>query len=140
MEFSKESIQKLNGLSMAVLNTPAKDLTKGQLELLLGMDIMSLPIELSVSTTDTRKTEVQYCTNTYNGSMKLDLSGMKKLITEEVLNIKDVNEALTRYLELKNTYLQFVKFKYASTEASLREMSREAQMKDKIVGVGRHGD
>lgn len=138
MEFSAESLQKLNGLAMAVLNKPIKELNASQIEQLLAFDMMSLPSEITVSTNDTRRTEQQYCTNSYGGTSKIVFSELKELIKREVLELKDPNQMLDKYLELKSSFMQFVKFKYASTEAMLREMSRDAQLKDKIVGVGRH--
>lgn len=137
MDFNAESIQKLNGLANAVMGKPAKELTQAQLQILLAMDMMSLPSEITVSTNDTRKTEVQFCTNSYGGTTKITLGDMKELIKREVLEIKDPNEMLTKYLEMKGMFIQFLKAKYASMEATLRDMSREAQLKDKIVGVGR---
>lgn len=138
MDFNAESIQKLNGLSNAVLGKPAKDLTQDQLKTLLAMDMMAMPSELTVSTNDTRKTEVQFCTNSYGGTVKITLSDMKELIKRDVLEIDDPNEMLSKYLEIKSMFYQMMKAKYASMEQTLRDMSRDAQMKDRIVGVGRH--
>ena len=67
MEFSAESLQKINGLSMAVLNKPSSELTKAEAEKIIAFDMLSLPTELVVTINDTRRTEQQYCTNSYGG-------------------------------------------------------------------------
>lgn len=140
MEFSAESLQKINGLSMAVLNKPSSELTKAEAEKIIAFDMLSLPTELVVTINDTRRTEQQYCTNSYGGSMKASLSGITQIIGKNSLEAEDVNTMLNTYLEEKMIFLQLIKCKYASMEKALRDLSRDAQVKDKIVSIGRYAD
>lgn len=140
MEITEEITQAIQGLSMAVLKKDASSLTKEEASFLIYADIMSLPQELVVTTNDTRKTEVQYCTNSYGGSLKISLQSITGNIKEQIDAIENPVESLNQYIKLKEIFIKFIQFKYNSMESILREQSREAQKKDKIVPVGRYND
>ena len=138
---SEESLQtKIHGLAQIVGKDSSK-LDYPEAINLIKLDISFLPNEITVSTNDTRKTEVQYCTNTYFGSTRMDVSYYKEHIISTVEPLQeDVSKMIDSYVEMKQNFVNFIKYKYSSMEANLREMSREAQKKDRVVGVGRYGE
>lgn len=138
MEINTELAELISGLSSAVLKKDSKTLTKDEASFLIAADIASLPTELSIDISDTRKTEVQYCTNTYYAGVKIPLADVKKYINTSLDEISDPTEMVTKYIALKDMYIKFMQFKYASMENFLRDLTREAQKKDKIVPVGRY--
>lgn len=127
------------GLSRSVYGKKPSELEKNELLDLISLDVASFPAEFSISAGATRRTDVQYCSNNYHLSEKLDVSGMATYIREVVSNCDDATEMVNTYVSLRSAAMRLCQVKVDNTEEMLREMIADMERKDGQNPQGRHG-
>ena len=132
----EESRNQLDQLSQKVYDQALDSLDQGKLTDLVGLDIGMLLTELTVSANETRRTEIQYCSNAYFASAKLDFTFARDFIRSQVAEVEP-NLRIDRYLQLKEVYYKMAQVKWTGHEQYLRNLVREAEGKDGISPQGR---
>lgn len=136
-QLNQDTLRKLGVLSRTIFGKEIKDLDLENLGNLILVDMGTLQNSYTISASETRKTEVQYCTNNYTVSTVLDCSGILKSMTSIVESASSIEEALNRYYNLKSVFFSVMKEKLSTNEHYLRQCIREFEEKDKIAGQGR---
>lgn len=113
------------------------ELSPSDLINLCVMDMSTWMIEYTVSTGATRRTEVQYCSNNYHFSTKLDCSAYRDHLIGVLKHQTPKDQVLNRFAKMKRDFYSFIKAKILSQEEQLRYISLEAEEKDGSKGQGR---
>lgn len=129
---------RLTDLCKRIYNKNLEEVDSEELEALIVMDMAVSIKELTVTASETRKTERDYCTNMYNASMTLDISD--SVITALLPERTSSNETLDIYFRRKKAFYDVVKVKLMAAEEFLRAALREQQAKDNIAGQGRYAN
>lgn len=128
---------KLSSLCMQAYQKPANQCTKAELITLIEMDIRLSIGKMNVSVSGTRQVE-QYNPNTYGASLEIDFTSSYEYMLEQVRAAKTSEEVIEKYIQLRGLFLSLVGMKFRNTEGYLRDLCREAEIKDNAKAVGRH--
>lgn len=132
--------QSLSALSDKIYNKKLSELPLVQVKDLISLEMAFTIKQLSIHVGETRKTEVQYCTNNYTASVEVSTGDAWFYITDQLslLETSDVTAYIERYIELKDAVYKFIKVKYEGHEQFLRDLLRAAEDKDNIQRMGRY--
>jgi hypothetical protein len=122
---------------MQAYQKPANQCTKAELITLIEMDIRLSIGKMNVSVAGTRQVE-QYNPNTYGASLEIDFTASYDYMLEQVRMAKTSEEVIEKYIQLRGLFLSLVGMKFRNTEGYLRDLCREAEIKDNAKAVGRH--
>tara|TARA_R110002074_G_scaffold402324_1_gene607133 strand:- start:188952 stop:189395 length:444 start_codon:yes stop_codon:yes gene_type:complete len=129
---------RIKELAASVYNKEVDDLTKEEIQQVVGLDMSTFPTKLTVGAMATRTTEAKFNTNNYSTSMEIDVSGMNTIVTKSLESVEDKGEMLEAYLSAKSAAFALIKIKYEGTEGYLRDLIQEACIKDGAPKVGRY--
>ena len=133
---SQEATQKIANLAQKVFKVPLENITPAQLASLATMTMSIMPKTLSVRVVETRRTSVQYCSNTYEGELELDLSGIPEVISLAVEEAEKKGESiLDKFSEQSRLAQELIAAKFEQTEHMLKCAIRDAEAKDKIEQI-----
>jgi len=136
----KGILEKLDGLSSSVLNLPLTSLTRSQLLDLINIEINTKIDQITVSAYSTRQVE-NFNPNNYGAVQVIDLKDSYRYLYEEIKSLgSDTSLIIRRYVELKAMMYKIIAYKYSSTEQFLRDLIREAELKDNAKAVGRFNE
>lgn len=126
-DLSKEDKELLAKLASSTLGKKEDELTDTDIIYIMEMELAALPMELSVSVEETRRTQLQFCNTRYGAEMKIDLSELKMVVKEIIYNHENSFEG---FIKASQMIKSFVQAKYERSELFLRTMANEAIKKD----------
>lgn len=135
---SQESRDKLSALCEEVFDKRLEDLDEISLTELLALEMDCWPTKINVSATATRRTKIQYCTNSYFAAIEIDCSGTKETVLSILKQIPK-EKKLDKYFELKRSFYKILELKYGSNEHFCRMQLNAAVQKDNLEDTGRFG-
>ena len=136
-KIKKEIQDKLDSLAGVTFSKSLSKLNNDELKTILIFDIASMITEVTISAGATRKTEVQFCTNNYHLSEKLDFTSVKDLLLELANSKNNPLEKIELYMSTRAAFYSLLGAKITSNESFLRGLIREMEATDGIVGQGR---
>lgn len=137
-QLAAESRIHIKNLCEVVLGKLPSELSKEEIVDIVCLDLSSFPVELTVSAGATRRTEVQYCSNNYHLSEKLDVSMQVTYIKDSLSRCETGQAVIDRYISLRGMMFELIKTKVMNTEQFLRDMIAEAERKDGQAPQGRY--
>lgn len=136
---AEETKDKLDILANSIYQTPLQSLDISKIKTLIMLDVSCIPEEITISAGSTRKTEIQYCTNNYHGSIKLSCSMYKEAVAL-IFTTADGSKCLQEYFRLKAGFYSLLREKISTNENFVRSCLRDAEIKDGIPPQGRFSD
>jgi hypothetical protein len=128
---------KISSLCTQVYQKAASQCTKAEVLTLIEMDMRLYIGKMNVSVSGTRQVE-QFNPNTYGASLEIDFTQSYGYMLEQVRSAATPEEVIEKYIQLRGIFLSLVGMKFRNTEDYLRNLCREAELKDGAKPVGRH--
>lgn len=138
-KIDSNTLEKIIQIGRVVNITILPDtITEEEIMTILSIDLTSIQSSFTLSSTSTRRTEQQYCTNSYVAGCAIDTSELKAELHIIYKNAANAAEAANKYFLAKDRFLSLLKVKLAASEGLLRDTLREFETKDGIPGQGRY--
>lgn len=138
-KMSAEAKERITILASQMFSLPKQAITKEHMLLAIKMDMTTSIVDLQVSCSSTRPSEVKFATNNYHVSAKIDMSGIYDVIMK-TLEQESTDTLIDKYFELKRAALSLTSIKYESMEQYLRDLLFKAEQKDDMPKVGRYNN
>lgn len=136
-KLSERAMNQITAMSNALYQAPPDKVTIQSIINLLNVDLCSIPVEFTISAGSTRRTEIQYCSNNYHASEKIDCSYYQDTIRQQLSQIATIEEQINTFIDMKHLFMSTMEKKIANNEHFIRDIIRQAEVKDGIEAQGR---
>lgn len=121
----------IGNLAKRIYEREVETLTNEELKFILELDCNFIPVEFTISASETRQVR-QYESNNYFASIKYDISPIYKIIVQLALSGINSVDIVERYIKYKIALMTAIEIKYTNSEDFLRHMIKQQKNKHGI--------
>jgi hypothetical protein len=127
---------KVESLCEQVYSKPLKQCSREEVMIIIEMDVRIGIKDLRVSVSNTRQI-IAYTPNSYGADLTIDFSAVQRYMVEQVSLEATPIKILEKYLKLRSVFIGLLSMKFRNSEELLRNLCREAEVKDGVEPLGR---